>query len=273
MIVYLFANFRGDKMFFSSMAMFSVGEFALLIAQESQKFNIGIDLMSISAAIVFITAILMSLTLNYSDRLYQPTNDNMPFGIKRWLDKYSNYVKAISEELDLDNKYSQNLKRNVFRTITAIAILLLTIFGWRELSGMFIDSMSSTWIMAGYLATTAILAVTLFYIIYRGQKILRSFSEIFANATNTRSTVLSRMIVNRTFIAFTLLIIALLFPFVMFMLGLSLLYLIIPFVMIGIFIWQMHKISQATNNEISTEFPTFQKYSRTAESGKLSWKM
>jgi len=120
-IVYMFANFKGDKMFFSSMAMLSVGEFALLVAQEAQNFNIGIDLISISTAIIFITAILMSLTLNHSDKLYEPTKDHIPYGLRKKLDKFSNYIKAISEELDLDNKYSKGLKSNVFRALLGVA--------------------------------------------------------------------------------------------------------------------------------------------------------
>ena len=40
LVVYMFANFKGDKVFFSSMAMLSIGEFALLVAQEAKNFNL-----------------------------------------------------------------------------------------------------------------------------------------------------------------------------------------------------------------------------------------
>jgi len=273
LIVYLFANFRGDKMFFSSMAMFSVGEFALLIAQQSQNFNIGLDLMSISAAIIFITAVLMSLTLNHSDKLYHPTNDNVPYGWKKKLEQYSGYIKSISEELDLDNKYSQSLKRNFFATSGSILALLLIIFGWRKLLVFMTSSgVDMSIIMFGYLITLCIITVSLFYILYKGQKVLKSFSDIFANATNNRSVANSKAIVTRAFAAFTLLIIALLFPFVMFMLGLGIIYMIIPFALLVIFGWQLCKISKATQEGQHNETFTTHNTLRTQSHNGI-WKM
>jgi len=210
LIVYLFANFRGDKMFFSSMAMFSVGEFALLIAQESQKFNVGTDLMSISAAIVFITAVLMSLTLNHSNKLYHPTNDNMPYGFKKNLDKYAGYIRTVSEQLDLDNKYSQNLKTNVFRVAFGVLAILFTVFGWRKLlSVMLTYNTTGAVVMLGYLVTLTIIAVSLFYVLFKVKKVMKSFHEIFCNATNHRNLAQSRIMIRRAFTAFGVLGVAL----------------------------------------------------------------
>jgi len=253
LIVYLFANFRGDKMFFSSMAMFSVGEFALLIAQESQKFNIGTDLMSISAAIIFITAVLMSLTLNYSNKLYHPTNDNMPYGFKKKLDKYSGYIRTVSEQLDLDNKYSQSLKNNVFGSMLGVLILLLTVFGWRKVVNTMVSyNISATTIMIGYLTTLIIITVVLFYLLFKAKKIMKSFGDMFCNATNHRNTVQSRQIVHRAFVAFGVLTIALIFPFIMFMFDLKTIYIIVPFAFIGIFAWEIFKLSK-DSDDVHTE--------------------
>jgi len=51
-LTFLLANFRNEQPFFSSIAMISVGEFSLLVAKESQKFGVGIDLVTITAAII-----------------------------------------------------------------------------------------------------------------------------------------------------------------------------------------------------------------------------
>ncbi len=271
LIVYLFANFKGDKMFFSSMAMFSVGEFALLIAQQSKNFNIGIDLMSISAAIIFITAVLMSLTLNYSDRLYQPTSESVPYGWRKKMDRYAGYIKSLSEELDLDNKYSQNLRKNFFGTMMGILIILLTIFGWRKLSSILsINEVSQTIITTSYLATIALIIITMFYVIFKSQKVLKSLSEIFTNATSNRSIKHSRHIVIRAFIAFTLLIVALIFPFIMFMFGLPTIYVLIPFGLLILFGWQIHKLSDATADTTSS-FQSVEHWHKEHHN-KLGWR-
>jgi len=273
LIVYLFANFRGDKMFFSSMAMFSVGEFALLIAEQAQNFNIGIDLMSISAAIIFITAVLMSLTVNHSDKLYTPEGAGIPYRFKKKLDNYSSYIRALSEELDLDNKYSQNLKKNIFRSTIGMLIVLLTIFGWRKLIDILIQSNAAeVVIMAGYLASLSIIAIGLFYVIFKTRKIVRTLSEIFANATNTRSIVRSRVVVIKTFVALTLIGTALIFPFVMFMLNLKIIYIIIPFALIIIAAWELYTVSPSKEANSNDSFISNKKFEYNAKM-RHEWKM
>jgi len=272
LIVYLFANFRGDKMFFSSMAMFSVGEFALLIAQEGQKFNVGIDLMSISAAIIFITAVLMSLTLNHSDKLYSPATSGISYRFKKKLDSYSSYIRSISEELDLDNKHSQSLKTNLFRATTGILVTLLIIFGWRKLVDILVQSEASqVMIMTGYLVSLSIIAISLFYVIFKTKKVVKSLSEIFANATNTRSIIQSRRVVIKTFTAFALLGVALIFPFIMFMLDLKTIYIIIPFALIIIAIWELRSLSSKTSNQ-NDSFISHSKFEYNNKA-KNSWKI
>jgi CPA2 family monovalent cation:H+ antiporter-2 len=281
-IVYMFANFKGDKMFFSSMAMLSVGEFALLVAQEAQNFNIGIDLISISTAIIFITAILMSLTLNHSDKLYEPTKDHIPYGLRKKLDKFSNYIKAISEELDLDNKYSKGLKSNVFRALLGVLIMLLSIFGWRELLPYLnLYQISQAYISLGYFTVLAIISIMLFYIIYKTQKIMKSLSDIFANATNSRSVYHSRIIVKRAFIGFTLFGIALIWPFMMFLFNMPIAAIIISAALLIVAIWQFHKISIAMDDNIELtkeNFPTYKKWDYSDQASKTKnvnqgWKL
>jgi len=273
LIVYLFANFRGDKMFFSSMAMFSVGEFALLIAQEGQKFNVGIDLMSVSAAIIFITAVLMSLTLNHSDKLYSPASSGISYRFKKKLDSYSGYIRSISEELDLDNKYSQSLKKNLFRATISMLVVLLTIFGWRKLVTVMIQSEASiAAIMTGYLASLSIISICLFYIIFKSRKVIKSLSEIFANATNARSVMESRKVVIRTFTAFALLGVALIFPFIMFMIDLKAIYVIISFALIVIAFWELHSLSPKKESGHDESFISNKKFEYNNKA-RNSWKI
>src|SRR3989338_7322180 len=77
-LTFLLSNFKNEQPFFSSIAMMSIGEFSLLVAKESQKFAVGIDLVTITAAIIFITAILMAIGINYSEKLHSKLNSRMP---------------------------------------------------------------------------------------------------------------------------------------------------------------------------------------------------
>jgi CPA2 family monovalent cation:H+ antiporter-2 len=255
-MMYFFANVRGDKMFFSSMAMFSVGEFSLLVAKESTHFNIGVDLISISAAIVAISAVLMSLTLNFSSKIYEPTKDNIPYTFRKKMEKFATYIKAVSEELDLDNKYSKGLKKNMMKTGIVCICTLLIIFGWKKLSGLLmLDEISGSMIYLGYAITLGIISILLFYLMYMMKKVLRSLSDVFGNAVNIGSSAQSRIVVQRAFTGFTLLGLGLLWPFAMFLFNLPAIVLAASALFfIGAF-WNFHKISVMINgNDNNSDF-------------------
>ncbi len=270
-IVYFFANMRGNRLFFSSIAMFSVGEFSLLVAKESLKFNIGIDLVSISAAIVAISAILMSFMLNFSDKIYEPAKDRMPLKFRKSMENFGHFIKSVSEELDLDNKYSKGLKSNVFSVLLFILMALLLIFGWREGSGIMEYYGISTIIMwLSYMAVLGILSIFIFYIIFRTQKVLKSLTEIFANATNSKSVIESRTIVKRAFLGFGLLNLALVFPFMMFLFHLKPNIIWIACGLLLLAGWQFRKISQTISggyrDSSKHSFPTYKKVSSFSSS-------
>jgi len=270
-LVYFFANMKGDKMFFSSIAMCSVGEFSLLIAKQSAKFNLGIDLVSISAAIVAISALIMSIAINYSDRVYQPTMENMPYSVRKKIDETSLYIKSISEEMDLDNKHSQLLKRNMISFFSVMLLTLLTVFGWRKLAlFMTLQNINTSLISIIYVAVLIILTAELFYAAFRAKKIIRSFSEIFANATNTRSVIESKKVVIKTFMVIGTIIIILSSPFIMFMFNLHKTYLIVPGVFILLLIWQVHRLSVNANNNSNNNYIPHHKVNYNVKHG---WKI
>jgi hypothetical protein len=215
----------------------------------------------------------MSLTVNHSDKIFNPQGAGMSYNFKKKLDSYSGYIRAISEELDLDNKYSQNLKKNLFRATFGFLIVLLTIFGWRKLIDVLIESqVSGIVIMTGYLTALSIIAISLFYVIFNAGKVVRTLSEIFANATNTRSIVQSRVVVIKTFFALILIGIALLFPFIMFMVNLKTIYVIIPFALMIIAGWQLYTVSPGKSVKSNESFISNKKFEYNTKM-RHEWKM
>ncbi|MGV8087173.1 MAG: cation:proton antiporter [Candidatus Woesearchaeota archaeon] len=247
-MMYFFANMKGDKMFFSSIAMFSVGEFSLLVAKESIKFNIGIDLISISAAIIAISAVVMSITISYSDKIYQPTVEKLPWTARKKIERFSEYIKTISEELDLDNKHTQSLKKRISKSVIITMLLLLTIFGYRKISSLIeLSNIAQTSITIGAIMLGVVIT---FYLISSFKNVLTSFAEIFDNATNTRNIKDSKRTVRRIITGTVLLFVALCWPFIMFLIDTSSIYLIVSFVLIIIALWQFHLISKSTHDNL-----------------------
>ncbi|GIU70367.1 MAG: hypothetical protein KatS3mg002_1603 [Candidatus Woesearchaeota archaeon] len=247
-MVYFFANMKGDKMFFSSIAMFSVGEFSLLVAKESLKFNIGVDLISIAAAIIAISAIIMTLTINYSDRIYEPAVERLPWKIRKSMDKFAQYIRTVTEEMDIDSRYNRILKKYIGKTIISTLAILLVIFGYRKI--ILLTEFSSKSKILIYLIMLILSAAILFHLIVSLKKVISTIAEIFDNATNTRSIYQSKKIVKRAFIGSITLGIALIWPFIMFLLNTSPYLLILSYLLTAFSVWEFHKISQSMNENL-----------------------
>jgi CPA2 family monovalent cation:H+ antiporter-2 len=269
-ITYLFANMKGDKMFFLSVATFAVGEFSLLIAKESMKFNIGIDLISIAAAVVSISAIIMALTINYSDRIYQPTMEHIPYKIRMKMENISSHIKSVSEQLDLDNRHSQVLKKNITGVMGGAMASLLIIFGWRKITELIGGSVSGTLMTSGYILTCILLAASLFYMLFKSKKVSRSLSDIIANATNSRNATQSRKVVSLAASMAGIITVILTFPFIMFMFDMHKICMLIPLALIILLIIQTHRFSKEANNQVAEHYIPSRRIDNTFKHG---WKM
>jgi len=266
-IIYFFANMKGEKMFFSSIAMFSIGEFSLLVAKESVNFNIGIDLISISAAIIAISAVIMSIAIGYSDRIYEPTMDKLPWKMKKGMERMSNYIRSISDELDLESKHSRSLKKHVIHLVVSLVAILLALSGWKKLIGI-VGTADSTLI---YVVTGVIVSALLVYAFYNARNCMRILGEIFSNATGTRDAKHSRTMIIRAFLALGLMMGGILFPFVMFLFNMHASYIYISFIMIALSVWQLYKISKAANHD--THEQTFTSHHFDTTRHHNGWRM
>lgn len=282
-MVYFFANMKGDKMFFSSIAMFSVGEFSLLVAKESTKFNIGVDLISIAAAIIAISAVIMSFTINYSNKIYEPAIEKMPWKFRKALDKIAEYIKSITEELDLENKYNRSLKNMLGKIIITTIGILLILFGYRRfekyvlLNEIFIDPKINALI---YIATIVLIASLIFYLTILAKKTLNILSEVFDNATSTKSIYHSKKIIRKATIAISSFSIALTWPFVMFLLNTKPAYIIISYILIIIAIINFYNISKLMHDNNSKErlnniirYDNFKSESHSAKEFNRGWRI
>lgn len=120
---YLFAGLKRHQTIFSSLAMISIGEFSLLIAQSAMKLNLNIDLVSISAFLIFFTALIMSISIGYYEKM---TNIlvTTPLSVNHKPRSFSNFIRSLSDEIDTENIYSRDFKDNIMKFIFKIMIIL-----------------------------------------------------------------------------------------------------------------------------------------------------
>lgn len=137
LVSYVFAGFRGDQIFFASLAMMSVGEFALLIAKLGNGFSLGIDIVTITSVIIFGTAIFMSISVTYSKGVnnawsYAKTPESLSNGFSHlaW------YVRSFFDHVDTENRETNRFKHSFFSTCLTILFLAYTAIGWDKAIGI-----------------------------------------------------------------------------------------------------------------------------------------
>ena len=232
-LTFLLANFKNEQPFFSSIAMISVGEFSLLIAKESEKFGLGIDLVTITASIIFISAIVMSIGINYSDKLYNSINLKVPLKTKLKLERISNYMRKFFDQLEIENFFTKKLQSESKLTFILMILALLVFFILRKVS-IIIKSNYNQIILYAFYTISAAFLIYLLNIIYKRLKIIHhTLSIILTHVDNSRNIKKCTAVLNNLLLALLLFFSALLFPFVIFALNLGLWSNITPFVLVG----------------------------------------
>ena len=231
-LTFLLANFKNEQPFFSSIAMMSVGEFSLLVAKESEKFGIGIDLVTITAAIIFISAILMSIGINYSESLHNALNSRVPMKAKLKLERISSYMRKFFDQLEIENFFTKKLMSESKLTLMLMILALFTFFVLRRILSM-IEVKYHAIVLYALYSISAALMLYLLSLVYKRLKALHhTLSVILTNVDSSKNLKKCTRILNNLLLALLLFFSAMLFPFAMFALNLNTWANILPFIFV-----------------------------------------
>ncbi|NTV23951.1 MAG: cation:proton antiporter [Nanoarchaeota archaeon] len=97
---YLFGNFSARSALFSGISMVSVGEFSLLIANQSKNLQVGVDLVTITASLILLSTIFMSFILDYESRMLRFFSEAFPW--KNAFRKIQVYLHCLSFKFSSD---------------------------------------------------------------------------------------------------------------------------------------------------------------------------
>lgn len=232
LLTFLLANFKNEQPFFSSIAMMSIGEFSLLVAKESEKFGIGVDLVTITSAIIFITAILMSIGINYSDNMHTALNSRVPLKSRLRLERLSNYMRKFFDQLDIETYFTKKLVSESKIAFILVTIALFTFFILRRISLLIKINYTHIFLYAFYALSVALM-IHLAYLIYKRLKVVHyTLSVILTNVDNSRNIKKCIRILNNLLLALLLFFLAMLSPLAMFVLNSSLWVNTIPLVLV-----------------------------------------
>lgn len=226
LVTRVFAGFGKEAAVFSSLAMLPPGIFSMLVAKESLKFSIGIDLVAVVSMLILIHAVILNFFIPKSEKIseiFSKRKKTTLFG--EYIKSVSNFFSNLLTELEIESAYTKEAKRKASRfaakTIASIFVLIGISFVIKGFLGNPFDAI-----------LTAMLAIILLYLLYNA---LKDFKAMHALIIKTVSTLEAGMKMKkirrgtkRLIFGSILIVIGIYSPFLIFMLGLEPIYTIMP---------------------------------------------
>ncbi|MEK6942489.1 MAG: cation:proton antiporter [Nanoarchaeota archaeon] len=132
---YIFTNFNGKQAAFSGIAMISIGEFSLLIAKEANAVGSSMDFVSITASIILLSTITMSLMISNTGSVYRLTTRLIPKKMRENMDITSKYINSISWAMVRDRVNLGKIKSEFYKILNnmtfVFVFIALVLFLWR----------------------------------------------------------------------------------------------------------------------------------------------
>ncbi|MEM4267334.1 MAG: cation:proton antiporter [Candidatus Woesearchaeota archaeon] len=265
-INYLFANFSKDQTIFSSIAFISIGEFSVLIAQQAAPLNLGIDIVSIAAFIVFTTAIIMSLSINHYSKVTDLLESKYPRTYMSKPKSLSKFIKLLFDEIDIENSNTRQFKRLFFRTLLHFNFTLFIIIGWHRAISAINHSASLYATLYIYIVTLIFIVVAtgfIYKLVRNTTKLYSSLLVIVSNLDASCDFKRTKNILNNLLIAILLFICALTSPFLTVVFSLPSWTKIIPVVLLLLVILRVNSILRAVQgfHKSREVFPEYRKLS------------
>lgn len=165
LVTNVFANFKDEQTVFSSFAMFSVGEFSLLIARHASGFKLDVDLISISAIVIFITSILMSFSVKRTQEGALLIKTFLPTPLRRAhgnLHILSEYLNRAFQEFATESTHSNTVRRSLSMIAAGVIMLFAGFYAYEYLA------ISRTVVRTGFAFLGGFLLLAIFQGMARG---------------------------------------------------------------------------------------------------------
>ncbi|MEK6874160.1 MAG: cation:proton antiporter [Nanoarchaeota archaeon] len=221
LVTNIFANFKTEQAVFSSFAMFSVGEFSLLIARHAKSFDTSLDLVSLASSIIVISAIIMALTIKQSQEGFMLIRNVIPSGfgvVYGKLRHLADYLNHGFQEMSIETTESNMLKKSVFESVLFAIIFFFAVYFWKRL----IDT--ATVQLGAQLGLVVIgvgILICSYKLISSVHTIFRSAAKIFSSIHLDQNKDKATRIILYLIMFFLMFVISLYSPFFIFLFGLG----------------------------------------------------
>ncbi len=162
---YLFGKFNARQAIFAGLSMATIGEFGLLLATESIGLDLGIDLISIVAGIILLSALGMSILLTFEPKIQKfMEKKGMPMplqNIKSFIDASVYKLKRQGKQLMAMHLSERNIVHSIIASAVAFGIGLTL---WKFVMPATHEALSATSV---YTWAIVVLALFVLFNLYR----------------------------------------------------------------------------------------------------------
>lgn len=268
MSTYLFANMRHERPLFSSIAMMSIGEFSLLIAKEAGAFGVKTDLVTITAILIFLSSVLMSVGVKSSEKIYLAFEQEKPGKFKKKMNALRNYITGFLEQLDTENSYTNRFKKFASRTAGLLLLFVFLLIGAHKAASLLSDIGLAPLIISGVvIALLAAAILTMYLAVLNGREAYNLSVSITSYIDRSMSVRRADKTLKNLGIGLTIVLIGLASPGVIFIMQLPAIFCIIPLaiVILGIYIMsRVFKLLNHFSNDFAGYVPEYKKYNAGA---------
>ena len=193
--------------------------------------NIGFDIVSLTAFMIFITSVIMSFSISHYEKVSTIIEDaQVP---KDWTSKpksLSRYINLLINELDVENANTKMFKRLFFGASMSLISAFLVVIGWRRLAMFVSGSGLSFPIYATHVLGFGLTAFLL-YVCYVNAKKMYNILVIILSNNDSFNLGKSMRILNNLLMTLALFLAAIFSPFVL--VSLPVWVNAVPFVLLG----------------------------------------
>jgi len=119
---------RGKNAVLSGILMLTVGEFSLIIAGATKSLVAPFDIVSVSAALVFLTALNAGIAVQYRELIDSKLTEIIPPHIKENAKRFSVYFSTVIAEFDVNGSVHNTLAKGIKEIVINLAFSFLIIF-------------------------------------------------------------------------------------------------------------------------------------------------
>ncbi|MBU0586261.1 hypothetical protein KJ780_02010, partial [Candidatus Micrarchaeota archaeon] len=210
--------YRKEQAIRSGLLMLAVGEFSLIIAQQANSLVVPFDLISITASLVFFTALIATIAIRFEKQIVKIASSFVPVRVRNNGKEISLYLAQVVKEFEAQgsiyNAFARESRRLVFNCVLLILIALLVAL----ISNIFTDYLQE-YLNYVYIGAVFLAIVPTISIVISINKLLRSFSRAFHSAMGNNLS-LDDLAMRDTGLAVLMLAIAAIVPLMMNLLSL-----------------------------------------------------